>query len=93
MATVRTHIVMPQELAEDIDKLAGPRGRSAFLVSLAEKEVKKRKLLDFFKSDELAWRDENHPEIVALGTAEWVRSLRNEHSVRLAGRDENLDPL
>jgi hypothetical protein len=84
---------MPQELAEDIDKLAGPRGRSAFLVALAEKEVKKRKLLEFLQSDEPAWRDENHPDIVSVGTAEWVRSLRHEPSARLAGRDENLDPL
>ena len=92
MATVRTHIAMPAKLAQDIDALAGPRGRSAFLVALAEKEVKKQKLLAFLQSDAPVWRDENHPELVEMGTAAWVRSLRNEPSVRLAERDENLDP-
>jgi hypothetical protein len=92
MATLRTHIVLPAELAKEIDKLAGPRGRSAFLVELAAKEVKRRNLLAFLQSDEPAWRDENHPELVELGTAEWVRSLRDEPSIRLSGRDENLDP-
>jgi hypothetical protein len=93
MATLRTHINLPEELAKDIDELAGPRGRSAFLVETAAKEIKRRKLLAFLESDEPAWRDENHPELVEMGTAEWVRSLRREPSIRLAGRDENLDPL
>jgi hypothetical protein len=93
MATLRAHIVLPAQLARDIDEIAGPRGRSAFLVETAAKEVRRRKLLAFLQSDEPVWRDENHPELVELGTAGWVRSLRSEPSVRLAGRDENLDPL
>jgi hypothetical protein len=92
MATLRAHVVLPAKLAKEIDEIVGPRGRSAFLVETAAKEVKRRKLLAFLASDEPAWRDENHPELVEMGTAEWVRSLRNEPSVRLAGRDENLDP-
>jgi hypothetical protein len=92
MATLRTHIVLPAELAKELDELVGPRGRSAFLVETAAKEIKRRKLLAFLESDEPAWRDENHPELVEMGTAEWVRSLRGEPSVRLAARDEDLDP-
>ena len=92
MATVRAHVVLPAKLAKDIDELVGPRGRSAFLVELADKEVKRRKLLAILESNEPTWKDENHPDITEMGTAEWVRSLRNEPSVRLAGRDENLDP-
>jgi hypothetical protein len=93
MATVRAHVVMPEKLAKEIDALVGPRGRSAFLVETAEREVKRRKLLTFLESDEPVWKDEDHPDIAAVGAAEWVRSLRNEPSTRLAGRDENLDPL
>ncbi|MGD0787586.1 MAG: hypothetical protein ABR898_06340 [Terracidiphilus sp.] len=93
MATLRTHIVLPAELAKELDELVGPRGRSAFLVETAAKEIKRRRLLAFLESDEPAWRDENHPELVEMGTAAWVRSLRSEPSARLAGRDESLDPL
>ncbi len=93
MATLRTHIVLPAELATEIDQLVGPRGRSAFLVETAAKEVKRRRLLAFLLSDEPAWRDENHPDLAEMGTAEWVRRLRNEGSTRLTGRDESLDPL
>lgn len=93
MATVRAHVVMPEKLAKEIDALVGPRGRSAFLVETAEKEVKRRKLLAFLNREEPVWKDEDHPDIAEMGAAEWVRSLRNEPSVRLADRDENLDPL
>lgn len=92
MATLRTHIVLPAELAQDIDELAGPRGRSAFIVETAAKEVRRRKLLAFLQSDQPVWFDENHPDLAEMGAAEWVRSLRNTPSTRLAERDENLDP-
>jgi len=92
MATQRTHIVLPQELAKEIDELVGPRMRSAFIVETTAKEVRRRKLLAFLEGGEPAWRDENHPELAEIGTAEWVRAQRSEPSVRLAGRDENLDP-
>lgn len=89
MATVRTHIAMPAKLAKDIDALAGPRGRSAFLVALAEKEVKKQKLLAFLESDEPAWLEENHPDIAEVGTAAWVHNLRHEMSPRQKQLDES----
>ena len=82
MATVRVHVVLPAELAREIDKIAGPRGRSAFLVETAQREIKRRKLLAFLDNPEPAWKDENHPDIVAVGTAAWVHNLRHEKSDR-----------
>jgi len=84
---------LPSELAKEIDEFVGPRRRSAFVVAAAAKEIKRQKLLAFLERDEPAWRDEDHPDIAELGTAEWVRRLRQEPSARLAGRDEHLDPL
>ena len=89
MATVRAHVVMPAKLAKDIDELAGPRGRSAFLLELAEKEVKRRKLLTILESEEPIWKDEDHPEIAAQGAAAWVHNLRHEKSAR----QQQLDDL
>jgi hypothetical protein len=80
---------MPAKLAKEIDALAGSRGRSAFLVALAEREVRKQKLLAFLDSDALAWSDENHPDIAAVGTAAWVHNLRHE----MSSRQKQLDQL
>ena len=92
MATQRAHIVLPTELVKEIDELVGPRGRSAFLVEIAEKEIRRRKLLEFLERDEPVWRDKDHPELARLGTAAWVQRLRKEPGVRHKGRDEYLDP-
>ena len=92
MATHRAHIVLPSELIQEIDELVGPRQRSAFLTEIASAEVKKRRLLQFLRSSEPVWKDEDHPDLARMGTAAWVESLRNEPSTRLEGRDEHLDP-
>jgi len=69
--------LLPEDLVQEIDALVGPRGRSAFLVETARKEVRRQKLLEFLNSNEPAWKDEDHPEL-AVGSAKWVRRLRAE---------------
>jgi hypothetical protein len=80
-------------LLKEIDSLVGPRQRSAFLAEVASAEVKKRRLLEFLRSSEPIWKDEDHPDLAKMGTAAWVESLRSEPSTRLEGRDEHLNPL
>ena len=96
MGTQRTHIVLPQQLIDDIDALVGPRGRSAFLVETAQAEVRRRRLLEFLHSPEPAWRDEDHPELAEKGTAVWVREMRQQsdaHSrVRMAAHEDEQEP-
>jgi hypothetical protein len=60
---------------KEIDEIAGSRGRSAFLLDLARREIKRRRLFRIFERDEPIWRDEDHPELQA-GAAEWVRQMR-----------------
>ncbi len=75
--TRRTHILLPEDLAREIDALAGRRGRSAFLVETARAAVHQRKLLRFLEGEAPAWRKEEHPELHG-GSANWVRKLRHE---------------
>jgi metal-responsive CopG/Arc/MetJ family transcriptional regulator len=44
MGSQRAHIILPQELIEEIDAVVGPRGRSAFLVETARAELRRRPL-------------------------------------------------
>jgi hypothetical protein len=82
MGIVRAHVILPQRLADEIDTIAGPRGRSAFLVEAAEKEVRRLKLMAFLDNTDPAWKQENHPEIATEGAALWVRSQRQRASTR-----------
>ena len=81
MKNKRAHILLPHDLAKEIDSLVGPRGRSAFLVETAREAVRRRKLLRFLESDTPAWKDEAHPELTA-GSATWVHELRQESELK-----------
>jgi len=82
MGLQRAHIVLPDDLVEQIDTLVGPRGRSAFLVETARAELRRRRLLAFLGSSEPVWKDENHPELRG-GTGAWVKKLRSESETRI----------
>lgn len=81
MSTHRAHIVLPDDLVRQIDEIAGPRGRSAFLADLARREIRRRRLLEILQREGPIWKDEDHPELEG-GAAEWVRQLRAESESR-----------
>ena len=85
MNTKRAHIVLPEDLIQEIDTLVGPRGRSAFLEQTARTEVRRLKLLQFLESPEPAWKDEDHPELRG-GAADWVRKTRAESERKTRAR-------
>jgi hypothetical protein len=80
----RAHVVLPQDLIEEIDSVVGPRGRSAFLVETARAELRRRKLLSFLGDDQPAWNDKDHPELAA-GADVCVRRVRSEMDKRAQG--------
>ncbi len=82
MNTKRTHILIPEDLAAEIDRLVGKRGRSGFLTRAARNELKRLRMLKALESAAGSWRDKDHPEL-KKGAARWVESLRNEDERRL----------
>jgi hypothetical protein len=82
MASRRAHVVLPEDLVTQIDKIVGSRGRSSFLADLARREIKRRHLLEVFKTEEPIWKDEDHPELKD-GAAEWVRQMRAQSEAHL----------
>ena len=91
MATRRAHVVLPDDLVSEIDKIVGARGRSAFLAELARREIKRRNLLAIFTRDEPIWKDEDHPELKD-GASEWVRRMRAESEARFDRIQRQRDP-
>jgi Arc/MetJ-type ribon-helix-helix transcriptional regulator len=77
MPQKRTHVVLPEDLLAEIDRLVGPRGRSAFLVEVLREEVRRRRLLQILSSPEPFWKDEDHPEL-SEGAEQWVRKMRDQ---------------
>mgnify|MGYP000315345269 FL=1 len=78
----RTHVVVPEELMEEIDRLSGKRKRSQFITQAVRKEIQRLNFLKAVKETSGAWKDEDHPEF-KKGVNNWVRSLREEDEKRL----------
>jgi hypothetical protein len=83
-------IPIPARIAASIDKIAGPRKRSAFVVEALGREIRRREQLEALEQAVGAWKDEDHPEL-ASGADTWVRELRDASAERLEkiGRDES----
>lgn len=85
MTAKSVHIVILEDLAEQINALVGLEERSAFVVETAHAGLRERALPAFLESDEPAWRDEDHAELAAMGTPTWVKSQRVADEQRLQG--------
>lgn len=81
MRITRTHIVIPEHLVLDIDRLVGKRGRSTFLAQAAEKELMRLRQIAALEAAAGSWKAEDHPEL-KHGAAKWVRKLRGEYDRR-----------
>lgn len=88
MVVRRAHVLLPEDLVAEIDRLVGARKRSAFLADLARRELKRRKLVEILASPDPIWKDEDHPEL-AEGAEAWVRRLRTEAEHRF---EKQLEP-
>ncbi|MBC8165885.1 MAG: hypothetical protein H7Y20_08440 [Bryobacteraceae bacterium] len=82
MSTRRTHIIIPEPLVSEIDRLVGKRGRSEFLAQAAEKELRRLRQILALEGIPGTWKDSDHPELKA-GAAHWVKQLRKESERRL----------
>jgi hypothetical protein len=94
MGSLRTHVVIPADFLAKIDAEVGPRKRSAYLVELAQAEFRRRKFLEFvdmIERDGPVMKDEDHPELAAMGTAAWVRQQRHGWDARAQRLREHED--
>jgi hypothetical protein len=77
MSTRRTHILIPEALVNEIDRLVGKRGHSSFLTQAAQKELQRLRQVKALERVAGAWKDKDHPELRA-GAPKWVKRLREE---------------
>jgi len=79
MTLTRTNVTLPEELLAEVDRLAGPRGRSRYVAEAVERRVKRDRLgraieqtAGFLKGTPYAMsRDE---------VTRWVDELRSEET-------------
>lgn len=79
--TVRTpaNLSLPRDLVEDVDAIAGPRNRSAFVEAAIRDRLRRERLRLAIHQSAGAWSADDHPEFTRpADTLEWVRARRAE---------------
>jgi hypothetical protein len=76
--TIRTHVVFPKELVEAVDRLVGPRKRSAFLVQAIEEKIDRDRLGRALATTAGFLAEGTHPEWeTPEQVSAWVHELRS----------------
>ena len=76
-----TAIQVPDELAQEIDRLAGAGQRSVYAVEVLWREIRRNRQREALHASAGAWKPEDHPELVRGGAA-YVEEIRSERDER-----------
>jgi metal-responsive CopG/Arc/MetJ family transcriptional regulator len=76
---VRTNLLLPKDLVEEVDHFAGERGRSRYVAEALRARLKRDRLKEAIELTAGVLRPEDHPEwSTSEQVVEWVRALRSE---------------
>jgi metal-responsive CopG/Arc/MetJ family transcriptional regulator len=74
---VRTNLLLPKDLVDEVDHFAGERGRSRYVAEALRARLKRDRLREAIEQTAGAWKD--HPRWKTdQDVVDWVRALRAE---------------
>jgi metal-responsive CopG/Arc/MetJ family transcriptional regulator len=76
---MRTHVIIPDALVEEVDRLVTARKRSLFIANAVEKELKKMRLLSIATRAAGSLKDVVIPGWeTSKSAAKWIHDVRRE---------------
>jgi metal-responsive CopG/Arc/MetJ family transcriptional regulator len=80
----KAHLVIPQDILEEVDKVAGKRKRSLFVAEATKEKLERERFLKVLDETSGAWTDTNHPELKSIKDVEhYVREKRRSYRKRV----------
>lgn len=74
---VRTNLLLPEALLKEVDRFAGPRGRSRFVAEALEAKLKRERLREAIRSTAGILKAEDYPYWrTSEDVVNWVREQR-----------------
>jgi hypothetical protein len=84
LMNVKAHLVLPREILEEVDRIAGKKKRSLFIAEAAREKIEKERFLKILEETHGAWGDDNHPELRSPKDMErYLRRTRQSYRKRL----------
>ncbi len=82
----KAHLVIPGEILEEVDKIAGKRRRSLFIAEATQEKLERERILKTLDETAGAWSDKSHPELkTARDVEQYVREKRRSYRKRVKG--------
>jgi hypothetical protein len=89
---MRAHVVLPEELVEEIDRVAGKRKRSHFLEAAVREKLAREALSVALREAAGSLDPADYPQwVTPQASSEWVRNSRREDNARLERKLEARD--
>jgi metal-responsive CopG/Arc/MetJ family transcriptional regulator len=80
----KAHLVIPHDLLEEVDQIAGKRKRSLFITEATREKLQRERFLKTLEETRGAWNDKNHPELkTARDMEQFVSDKRQSYRKRL----------
>ena len=79
----KAHLVIPLDVLEEVDKVAGKRKRSLYIADATREKLERDRFLRALMESQGAWSDKNHPELkTAADVTRFVREKRETYRKR-----------
>jgi metal-responsive CopG/Arc/MetJ family transcriptional regulator len=83
---MKAHLVLPREMLEEVDQIAGKRRRSLFIAEATREKIERERFLKALEETRGAWNDRSHPELrTAKDMERYVGEKRQSYRKRLKG--------
>ena len=80
----KAHVIMNNDILNEIDRVAGKRKRSFFIEQATMEKLKREKFLKVLEETKGAWSDKRHPELkTSKDMEQYVREKRQTYQKRL----------
>ena len=82
----KAHLVLPRDILEEVDQIAGKRKRSLFIAEATREKLQRERFLKVLDETQGAWSDKNHPDLKTTRDMEkFIRDKRKSYQKRLKG--------
>ena len=82
----KAHLVIPHDILEEVDQIAGKRKRSLFIAEATREKLQRERFLKILDETQGAWSDKNHTDLkTARDMEQFIRDKRKSYQKRLKG--------
>ncbi|MEW6684592.1 MAG: hypothetical protein AB1393_00110 [Candidatus Edwardsbacteria bacterium] len=82
--SIRTNILFPEDLLEEIKKIVGKGKRSSFVVEATKEKLERMKFLQALNRTKGSWSDKNHPTLKnQRGLNRYLKKIRSSANKRI----------